>query len=97
MTDEAANHVCLGATSFPFLPMATVIERDIHHHDSSADSSATLIVTIVALVIIVGFALFFFQLFPFNNTANTDNGGSINIDANLPPAEGNPTPDAMNY
>ncbi len=76
--------------------MATVIERDVHHGHDASDSSATLIVTIVALVVIVGFALFFFGLLPFN-AATTDNGGSINIDANLPSDNTAPTPDAMNY
>lgn len=70
--------------------MATVIERDIHHtHDAGDSSSATLVVAIVALVLIAGFALFFFRLFPFNGAANNDNGGSINIDTQIPAPTGN--------
>lgn len=76
--------------------MATIVEREVHHgHGDASDSSATLIVTIVALVLIVGFALFFFGLFPFNAASPTDTGGSINIDATLP-TDPVPTPDAMN-
>jgi len=76
--------------------MATIIEREVHHsHSSDAgdSSSATLIVTIVALAVIVGFALFFFRLFPFNGAATTpNNGGTINIDLPAP----TPTPDSTN-
>ncbi len=78
--------------------MATIVEREIHHsHDAGSDSSsAALIVGIVALVIIAGLALFFFQLFPFNGAATTpNNGGSINIDADLPDVTPTPTPDAQ--
>lgn len=53
-----------------------------------------MIVTIVALVVLAGFALFFFRVFPFNSigTTPTDNGASINIDADFP--TGTPTPDS---
>ena len=80
---------------FPHFRMATIVEREVHHShggDTGDSSSATLIVTIVALVLIVGFALFFFRLFPFNAAGTTTNdGGSINIDAELPTPT--PTPD----
>ena len=78
--------------------MATIIERDVHHaHDAGSESSATaMIVTVVALIAIVGFALFFFRMLPFAGTgADTGNGGSINIDADLP--TGTPTPDSTNF
>lgn len=85
--------------SFPPLRMATIVEREIHHaHDAGSESSATaMIVTVVALIAIVGFALFFFRMLPFAGTADTGNGGSINIDADLPAPTGTPTPDSTNF
>lgn len=80
--------------------MATIVEREIHHShsgDTGDSSSAALVVGIVALVVIAGLALFFFQLFPFNGAAPAaNNGGSINIDANLP-SGGTPTPDSTQF
>lgn len=74
--------------------MATIVEREIHHGtgDASDSSAMTMIVAIVALILIAGFALFFFQVFPFNGvTPASDNGTTIDID--LP--NGTPTPDSM--
>lgn len=77
--------------------MATLIEREIHHDhttDNGDSSAMTLIVTIIALVLIVGFALFFFRMLPFNTGTANDSGGSINI--NLPSGE-TPAPGGTTY
>jgi len=75
---------------FPFLPMATIIERDVHHHDSdSSSSSAAMIVGIVAIVIIVGLVLFALKIYPFSaNTTGTTgtNPINVNVNASLPAA-----------
>ncbi len=83
--------------------MATIVEHEVHHVGSDAGESssiATMIVAVVALVLIVGFALFTFQLFPFNRAATTDDtGGSININAEMPAPTPTPstTPGSTTY
>ena len=64
--------------------MATIVERDIHHHHSDEDSSVgSIIVGLLAIVLIVGLALYAFQVYPFAGNASGDRL-NVNIDTTVP-------------
>lgn len=73
---------------FPPLVMATtpMVERHVHH-DTADSSAASVVLVVIAALLILGFFLFAFNLLPFGTAtpAATDNGASINVDADFPP------------
>lgn len=70
--------------------MATIIERDVHHHsdgtNNDASSAMTVLIMIVAIAVIAGLALFALRAYPFNSgaPATGSNPVDINVEGTIP-------------
>lgn len=61
--------------------MPTIIERG-----GSDSGASSMLVALVAIVILVGFALFMFNVLPFQK--NTDTPGTIDVNVDIPATDG---------